>query len=209
MSGQTPGGELPDRDLWHPPQLVGRYVALRRPEPTDIDAVVRWYRDPEIARLTRYQTRPMTQAEIERFFQVRLLAHDALAYSIVELPNWRLIGFTTFSSLDGDNGSVMFHITIGEHDAWGRGLGTEATELMVAHAFERLGLHRVGLTVFSYNLRAINAYQKAGFAIEGRLRDAIQRDGMYFDEVQMGILSGEWLTRRYGNAPLRDEAVVR
>jgi len=122
---------------------------------------VRWYRDPEVARLTRYQTRPMSQAEIERFFQVRMLAHDALAYSIVELPAWRLIGFTTFSALDGDNGSVMFHITIGERDAWGRGLGTEATQLMLGHAFERLGLHRVGLTVFSYNVRAIRAYRTA------------------------------------------------
>jgi RimJ/RimL family protein N-acetyltransferase len=193
-----------ERDLWHPPQLVGRVVALRRPEPEDLSAVSRWYRDPELARLTRYQTRPMTQAEIERFFQVRMLAPDALAYSIVELPQWRLVGFTTFSSLDPDNGSVLFHITIGEHDAWGRGLGTEATELMVEHAFERLLLHRVGLTVFSYNVRAIRAYEKAGFRVEGRLRDAIQRDGRYFDEVQMGILADEWLERRFG--PLSDDA---
>ncbi len=202
---------MPDRDLWHPPQIVGRLVALRRPEPGDVDAVVRWYRDPEIARLTRYQTRPMTQAEVERFFQTRMLAQDALAYAIVELPTWRLIGFTTFSALDGDNGSVMFHITIGERDAWGRGFGTEATELMVGHAFERLGLHRVGLTVFSYNLRAISAYEKAGFSIEGKLRDAIQREGLYFDEVQMGILADEWLERRYGHLPLgeADEALVR
>lgn len=203
------GAELVDRDLWHPPQIVGRMVALRRPEPGDIDAVVRWYRDPEIARLTRYQTRPMTQAEIERFFQVRMLAQDALAYSIVELPTWRLIGFTTFSSLDGDNGSVMFHITIGERDAWGRGMGTEATELMLQHAFERLGLHRVGLTVFSYNVRAIRAYEKAGFVAEGRLRDAIQRDGRYFDEVQMGILAGEWLSARYGTVQETAEAGTR
>ncbi|HYI23604.1 MAG TPA: GNAT family protein [Candidatus Limnocylindrales bacterium] len=211
MSGRMPGGELSDRDLWHPPQIVGRLVALRRPEPGDVDAVVRWYADPEIARLTRYQTRPMTQAEVERFFQTRMLAQDALAYAIVELPTWRLIGFTTFSALDGDNGSVMFHITIGERDAWGRGYGTEATELMVGHAFERLGLHRVGLTVFSYNLRAISAYEKAGFSIEGKLRDAIQREGLYFDEVQMGILADEWLERRYGHLPLgeADEALVR
>ncbi len=144
---------------------------------TTCDAVVRWYRDPEVARLTRYQTRPMTETEVERFFQVRMLAPDALAYSIVELPSQRLIGFTTFSSLDGDNGSVLFHITVGERDVWDRGLGTEATQLMLGHAFERLGLHRVGLTVFSYNTRAIRAYEKAGFTIEGRLRDAIQRDG--------------------------------
>jgi RimJ/RimL family protein N-acetyltransferase len=180
-----------ERALWHPQQIVGRAVALRRPRPDDLAAVVRWYRDPEIARLTRYQTRPMSQAEIERFFQVRMLAPDALAYTIVELPRWQQIGFTTFSSLDPDNGSVLFHITIGERDAWGRGLGTEVTSLMLGHAFERLALHRVGLTVFSYNVRAIRAYEKAGFRIEGRLRDAITRDGRYFDEVQMGVLATE------------------
>jgi len=184
-----------ERDLWHPHQIVGGQVALRRPHPDDLPAVVRWYRDPELARLTRYQTRPMTHAEIERFFQTRMLSPDALAYCIVELPTWRLVGFTTFSSLDPDNGSVLFHITIGERDAWGRGLGTEATELMLGHAFERLMLHRVGLTVFSYNLRAIRAYEKAGFVVEGRLRDAISRDGRFFDEVQMGILADEWFER--------------
>ena len=201
--------ELSDRDLWHPPQIVGRHVALRRPAAEDLDAVARWSRDPEVARLTRYQTRPMSHADVERFFRMRLLAADALAYSIVELPAWQLIGFTTFSSLDGDNGSLLFHITIGERDAWGRGLGTEATEMMLGHAFERLGLHRVGLTVFSYNTRAIRAYEKAGFRIEGRLRDAILRDGRYFDEVQMGILAEEWLERRYGPTTEAGELVAR
>ncbi len=204
-----PSGEYLDRDLWHPPQIVGNLVALRRPEPSDLTAVVRWYRDREIARLTRYQARPMSQPEVERFFQLRMLAPDALAYSIVELPEWRLVGFTTFSSLDGDNGSVMFHITIGERDAWGRGLGTEATELMLGHAFERLGLHRVGLSVFSYNLRAIRAYEKAGFRTEGRQREAILRDGRYWDEVQMGVLATEWLDRRYGRAEVADQALAR
>jgi RimJ/RimL family protein N-acetyltransferase len=166
--------------------------------------VIRWYRDPEVARLTRYQTRQMTQPEIQRFFEVRMLAPDALAYSIVELSSGRLIGFTTFSALDGDNGSVMFHITIGERDAWGRGLGTEATQLMLQHAFERLGLHRVGLAVFSYNTRAIRAYEKAGFRIEGRLREAIQRQGEFFDEVQMGILASEWFAAQYGRVPAAD-----
>lgn len=200
---------ISERDLWHPPQIVGRNVALRRPHQGDLPAVVRWYRDPEIARLTRYQTRPMTEAEIERFFQVRMLALDALAYSIVELPSWRVIGFTTFSALDPDNGSVLFHITIGEHDAWGHGLGTEATRLMLAHAFERLMLHRVGLTVFSYNGRAIRAYEKAGFRIEGRLRDAILREGRYFDEVQMGVLAEDWLDSQYAELGSIEETVGR
>lgn len=209
MSEQEQSGGYLERDLWHPPQIVGKLVALRRPHPNDLPSVVNWYRDREIARLTRYQARPMSETEVERFFQLRMLAPDALAYSIVELPDWRLIGFTTFSALDGDNGSVMFHITIGERDAWGRGLGTEVTEMMLGHAFERLGLHRVGLSVFSYNLRAIRAYEKAGFRVEGRLRDAILREGIYCDEIQMGVLAGEWLEHHHGPIVVADDALVQ
>ncbi|HUR15891.1 MAG TPA: GNAT family N-acetyltransferase, partial [Candidatus Limnocylindrales bacterium] len=98
------------RDTWNPPQIMGRRVALRRPTPSDLPHLKHWYRDGEIARLTRYQERPMTEQEVERFFHSRMLTPDALAYCIVELPDWRLIGFTTFSALDVDNGSVMFHI---------------------------------------------------------------------------------------------------
>lgn len=187
---------LLERDAWHPAELRGRSVRLRRHEPDDLPAVVRWYRDPELGRLTRYHSAPMSPDEVERFFRGRLLSDDALAYAIEELPAGRLIGFTTFSGLDAENGSVLFHITIGERDAWGRGLGSEATALMLGHAFENLGLHRVGLSVFSYNTRAIRAYEKVGFHHEGRLRDAIQRDGRYWDEIQMSILREEWLARR-------------
>lgn len=201
---------LPDRDDWHPPLIRGEKVSLQLPRAGDLGAVMRWYTDPEIGRLTRYQPRPMTAAEIERFFHGRLLSPDALAYTIHERPSERLIGFTTFSALDADNGSVMFHITIGERDAWGRGLGTEATELMLAHAFDRLGLHRVGLSVFSFNTRAIRAYEKAGFRIEGRVREAIHRDGRYWDEIQMGVLSDEWDARRgVGEAVRRQQTAVR
>lgn len=184
-----------EREQWQPREIVGRRVTLRRHAPENLAAVSRWYRDPEVARLTRYQTRPMPREEVERFFQTRLLEPDSVAYAIHVRLTDRLIGLTTFSALDADNGSVLFHITLGERDVWGQGYGTEATTLMLAHAFERLGLHRVGLSVFSFNDRAIRSYEKAGFRIEGRLRDAIVRDGRYWDEIQMGALRPEWLER--------------
>jgi RimJ/RimL family protein N-acetyltransferase len=75
-------------------------------------------------------------------------------------------------------------------------MGTEATELMVGHAFEVLGLHRVGLSVFAFNVRAIRAYERVGFHAEGRLREAIWRDGRFWDEIQMGLLTDEWHAAR-------------
>jgi RimJ/RimL family protein N-acetyltransferase len=138
----------------------------------------------------------MPTEEVERFFQSRLLSAESVAYGIHLRPSGRFVGLTTFSSLDPDNGSVLFHITIGERDAWGHGYGTEAAQLMLWLAFERIGLHRVGLTVFSFNERAVRSYQKVGYRIEGRLREAITRDDRRWDEIQMGILREEWLALR-------------
>ena len=185
-----------ERDSWNPPVVAGQLVTLRRHRPENLDAISRWYRDPELSRLTRYSVRPMPQEEIDRFFATRLLSAGSVAYGIHEGWSDRLIGLTTFSSLDSDNGSVLFHITIGERDAWGQGYGTEAARLMLWLAFERMGLHRVGLSVFAFNDRAIRSYRKAGFVEEGRLRGAIARDDGWWDEVQMGILRDEWLADR-------------
>ncbi len=143
----------------------------------------------------------MTDDEVDRFFHARLMSPESVAYAIDLREPSRLVGLTTFSNLDPDNGSVLFHITIGEPDAWGQGYGTEATGLMLQLAFERIGLHRVSLSVFSFNERAIRSYQKSGFRLEGRAREAILRNGERFDELSMGILAQEWRARAVDVTP--------
>lgn len=171
---------------------------LRRHRPENLPAFQRWYADPEISRLTRYRTEPMTAEGVERYFRGRVLSGDTLSYAIHLAGDDRLIGSATFSQLDLANGSVTYHITIGERDCWGLGYGTEATALMLQLAFEDLGLYRVGLAVFEFNGRAIRAYEKAGFRVEGRLREAILRDGRRWDEITMSVLEHEWRARRAG-----------
>jgi len=181
---------------WSPERLVGERVVLTRHAPANLATFQRWYSDPEVARLTRYQDGPMRPEEIERFFTARVLGPDTLTMAIHIRATDRLIGSCSFSQLDGDNGSALFHITIGEKDVWGQGYGTEATELMLEHAFTRLGLHRVALSVFSFNERAIRSYEKAGFVVEGRAREAIWRGGRFWDEISMSVLEQEWRATR-------------
>jgi RimJ/RimL family protein N-acetyltransferase len=180
------------REVWHPVSIKGAQVALRHHHYDDLEAVRRWYGDPELARLTRYSLRPMSEDETDRFFHTRLMSPEHVGYAITVRETGRLIGSTTFSNLDPDNSSTLFHISIGEPDAWGEGYGTEATELMLWLAFERIGLHRVALSVFAFNERAIRSYEKVGFVEEGRHREAIVRDGRRHDELTMAILASEW-----------------
>ena len=186
---------------WFPSELVGPTIVLRRHVPANLAAFRRWYSDPEVARLTRYQDGPMRVDEIDRFFQLRALGSGSLAMGVHTRGTERLIGSCAFSQLDGDNGAALFHITIGERDAWGHGYGTEATRLMVEHAFGTLGLHRVALSVFAFNERAIRAYRNVGFVLEGCSREAIWRDGRWWDELHMSLLDQEW-------AVLRETALV-
>jgi RimJ/RimL family protein N-acetyltransferase len=180
---------------WFPDRLEGELVVLRRHVPDNLRAFERWYADPDVARLTRYQDGPMRREEIERFFAARVVGHDSLALAIHERSTGRLIGTCAFSQLDGENGSALYHITIGEKDAWGHGYGTEATMLMLEHAFTVLRLHRVALAVFEFNERAIRSYRACGFVVEGRAREAIWRDGRWWDEITMSILDSEWVAR--------------
>jgi RimJ/RimL family protein N-acetyltransferase len=181
---------------WFPEWLEGDLVVLRKHLRENVGAFQRWYSDPEVARLARYQDAPMRADEIDRFFQLRALGHESLTMAIHERATDRLIGSCAFSQLDGENGSAMYHITIGEKDTWGRGYGTEATRLMLDHAFGTLGLHRIGLTVFEFNERAIRAYRACGFILEGRARESIWRDGRWWDELAMSVIASEWHERR-------------
>lgn len=186
---------------WFPDLLEGESVVLRRHVAGNLDAFLRWYTDPEVARLTRYQDGPMRPEEIERFFASRALGPESLSLAIHLRGSNRLIGTCALSQLDHENGSALYHITIGEKDAWGLGYGTEATQLMLDHAFGTLGLHRIALFVFEFNERAIRAYRRCGFVIEGRARESIFRDGRWWDEIAMSVLERDW--RR-----LRDEATA-
>ena len=62
-------------------------------------------------------------------------------------------------------------------------------------AFGELNLHRVQLTVFAYNERAIALYEKLGFVREGVYREFMACDGVRYDMYLYGLLRREWEAR--------------
>jgi RimJ/RimL family protein N-acetyltransferase len=83
---------------------------------------------------------------------------------------------------------------IGDKGHWRKGYATEATQLMVNHAFDTLNLNRVQLDVFSFNKRAIQVYERVGFVCEGTLRQTQYNNGAYHDDIVMSVLRDEWKT---------------
>jgi RimJ/RimL family protein N-acetyltransferase len=98
------------------------------------------------------------------------------------------------TGLAPDNLSCAFRIVLSQESAYGCGLGTEASRLILAYAFETVGLHRVSLEVFDFNPRARHVYEKIGFVYEGTQRDALRWDGQWIDAHVMAILAPDWAT---------------
>lgn len=91
---------------------------------------------------------------------------------------------------DPDNRSCNFRIALGPN-ARDRGVGTEATRLVVDAVFDLIDdppVHRIELEVYAFNPRALAVYERVGFRREGVRRDALRWDGEYVDAIQMSIL---------------------
>jgi hypothetical protein len=66
---------------------------------------------------------------------------------------------------------------------WGRSIATAALIETTAYAFVRFPFERIQATVFGWNPRSARVLEKAGYALEGRLRNSIFKDGRLTDSL--------------------------
>ncbi|WMX46191.1 GNAT family N-acetyltransferase [Streptomyces roseicoloratus] len=177
-------------DFSHKPTLTGDLVVLRPVTEDDVPALLPMLRDPEIARLTGSHG-DVEESALRAWYGSRGVQTNRLDLAVVERATGRVVGEAVLNEWDRANESCAFRIALSP-DTVGRGLGTEATRLIVGHAFETLGLYRVWLEVYAFNPRARRAYEKAGFRPEGVLRGALLWEGERVDAVLMAALAPEW-----------------
>jgi RimJ/RimL family protein N-acetyltransferase len=76
----------------------------------------------------------------------------------------------------------------------GKGYGTEAINWALDWAFRRANLHSVWLFCVEHNLGARKVYERVGFQLGGRLREAAWADRKWHDALMYSILEQEWET---------------
>jgi RimJ/RimL family protein N-acetyltransferase len=192
--------DLPPADFSVNPTLAGEKVLLRLfLVEQDLPVLRSVIQDPEVSRLTDSPLAQSRDDEAEGRFRTwygtRHEQRDRLDLAVVDQTTGACVGEVVLNRWDASNRSCNFRILLAAAGR-DRGLGTDATRLIVGYGFERLGLHRISLGVFSFNPRARRAYEKAGFVVEGVLRDAYLSDGVWVDDIVMSILAPEWAIHR-------------
>jgi [ribosomal protein S5]-alanine N-acetyltransferase len=153
----------------------------------DLESLFVWLNDAHSAKLD-LPYRPLDSIAFQQWLERTPQEASQILFAIRTADTARAIGFVLFRNFQPVYQVADLGVRIGAEDDRGRGYGARAVRLALDYAWKVLNLHRVGLNVLAHNQRAIASYHRAGFATEGRLREAAFIDGRWCDVVLMGAL---------------------
>jgi [ribosomal protein S5]-alanine N-acetyltransferase len=177
------------------PTLRGERVLLRGFREADIDDRLRHPIDPEEE--DGYGSAWRREWDGRRYHTREYLAVAARTPPEVNSYTWAVeydgqcIGSAGLR-VDPDQHSATYNVGLFVAGLRGQGLGRELTRLVLAWAFDVLGLHRVQLEVLAFNGRAIRCYLACGFRQEGVRREAELYPDGWKDLILMGLLQAEY-----------------
>jgi len=168
----------------------GQFVRLRSRELSDIRRANELFIDPDVLS-GLLMTFPVPMAATREWFEGT--RNDPIGERfVIETLDGEPIGICSLEEIDARARSAEVGIWLGK-PYWGKGYGTDAVRVLARFGFRSLNLQRLHLHVYATNDKAIRAYEKVGFQVEGRLRRDQFLDGGYVDTLVMGLLAEELL----------------
>ena len=149
-------------------------IRLRKLENKDIQYMQEWMIDSEIMKWFRLPPNSMEENNIKEFIKkakTGIGEGGDIHYAIIN-PEDEYLGTISLKNIDINVRKAEYAIVL-RRKAMGKGIGEEATRLILKKAFMDEGLNRIYLNVLSENLNAIKMYKKCGFIFEGEFRNHI------------------------------------
>lgn len=175
--------------------IKGRRVFLRSLRESDVSG--NWWQWFNDARVTKYMNKGREKNTIEKqmefFCRIQASQSDFVA-AICDPENKRHIGTTGIHNIRVEGGKRVgnFGIIIGEKECWGRGIGTEAWQLITEYAFDKLGLERIETKIFPDNAASLKIASKIGFEVVELLRNDVTKDGESKDRFLLKLDRDVW-----------------
>lgn len=177
--------------------LQGNKVRLTAVKEKDLPIIAGWFENVDFLRLyDAVPAMPRTEQSFKSWTETVNNGNQEFRFAIRLNNSDTIIGFMELDGILWNHRNAWLSIAIGESANWNQGFGKEAMTLLLNFCFQELNLHRVQLTVFEYNEKALALYEKLGFQKEGSYREFLKRDGKPYNMELYGILEHEWNNQR-------------
>lgn len=177
-------------NLAEKPSIVGERVILRPFNEDDLPFIEECITDPEVIKLTGSSS-DFDRDVLINWYGTRNEQKDRLDLAIVDKTQNVMVGEVVVNLYDEKKQSMNFRILIGPRGR-DRGLGTEATQLFIDYVFKHTNLQQLTLSVFEFNPRARNVYEKVGFVVGSVDKNDLEYDGKWIDSINMKLTREDW-----------------
>jgi RimJ/RimL family protein N-acetyltransferase len=180
-------------------------LLLRPLAAADVDALVAYRSIPEVCRYVPFD--PMNSstvlARIEGSWSLRTLEQegDALILGAERADSGEVIGDLMLRWLSAEHSAGEIGYVFSPAHG-GRGYAAEAAHAVLHLAFDDLGLHRVIARVDARNTASARLATRVGMRQEAHLVENEWFKGEWTDELDFGLLTSEWPSRRLPGCPV-------
>lgn len=172
-------------------------VSFREFQERDIDFIYQCKNDEKLNRMVVGQSHPFSHEDAVRWVHGCMGEHKEFKFWAVctNDEEQRIIGWISISNIDSSNSSACFHgIVIGDKNyndgfAW-----IESYLFIMDYVFSVLKLNRLYGSSILGNIDSNNAANVFLWTKEGIMRQAIFRDGRFYDVKMSSILREEYLS---------------
>jgi RimJ/RimL family protein N-acetyltransferase len=174
-------------------RIRGRKVWLRALEEADLPAYKRAVNSVEVGAWAGYPW-PHSEATIARWYDGVRARHGQGEYwfAVSRLGSDEFVGTVWLWSKGDRLDGLELSVFVTEEAGHGNGIGSDAIDAALDFIFGSYETERVWLTTEAENERAVRAFEKSGFQVDGTIRHHFRRAGGWRDSVLMAILREDW-----------------
>lgn len=175
------------------PVIETERLVLREPRTDDLEAILALHQDPDVMRymgMSPYKTLEQAQQELNWFAGLFNLDRG-LRWMITLRGEDTYVGDIGFHNVNQAHRRAEIGYKLGAA-YWRKGLMSEAIRPVLAYGFGELGYNRVEAVVDPPNQGSRGVLEKAGFKLEGLLREYEIVDGEACDLCMLSLLKREW-----------------
>ena len=150
-----------------------------------------WFNDAEVCRYNSHGDIHYTKEMALEYIKSVNENSAYQVFAICEKQSDMHIGNISLQNISQKNKSAEFAIIMGEKEFWGKGFAKEAGLLLLKYGFEKLNLHRIYCGTSEDNIPMQRLAFAFGMKEEGRRKEALRKNEVFYDVLEYGILKKE------------------
>jgi len=151
-----------------------------------------WLNDPEVNRYLETRHSQQSLESCAAFIEQCNADSGSHLFGIFNRASGQHIGNAKIGFISSHYQRGQLSLFIGEKAFWGQGLSSELVRALTEYGFQTLGLNRIEAGCYEDNLASLRVFLKAGYTVEGFMREQVTLDGKRMGCFWLGVLASEY-----------------